>query len=65
MSRLLYERGWSDSVLAVEAGISRSRVNRLKNRRARPTVRDALLIAAALGVPVETVFWLDQTTGGR
>jgi hypothetical protein len=33
-------------------------VNRLKNRRARPSVRDALLVSAALGVPVARVFAL-------
>jgi transcriptional regulator with XRE-family HTH domain len=58
LSRLLFERGWSDADLAARAGISRPRVNRLKNRRARPSVRDALLVSAALDVPVARVFAL-------
>jgi transcriptional regulator with XRE-family HTH domain len=58
LSRLLFERGWSDRTLAEHAALDRSRINRLKNRRARPTVRDALLIGDALGVPVAGVFWL-------
>ena len=60
LSRLLFARGWSDRTLAERAGIERSRINRLKNRRARPTVGDALLISAALGVPVASIFWLTE-----
>jgi len=50
--------GWSDADLAMRAGLSRLRVNRIKNRRLRPTVRDALVISRALGVPVRMVFRL-------
>jgi len=59
ISRLLYERGWSDGELAKRTGLPRSRVNRLKNRRLAPTVNDALAIAAALGVAIEEVFSLE------
>lgn len=58
LSRLLYERGWPDRVLASHTGIERARVNRLKNRRALPTVREALLIGAVLGLPIDAIFWL-------
>ena len=58
LSRLLFERGWSDGTLAEATGIGRARVNRLKNRRATPTVGEALRIARALDVPVERIFWL-------
>ena len=58
LSRRLYERGWSDSALAARTGLSRLRVNRIKNRRVRPTVRDALVISRALGVRVRAVFRL-------
>ena len=56
ISRLAYERGWSDGKLAREAGLPRSRLNRIKNGRLRPSVRDALLISRALGSPLEQVF---------
>jgi hypothetical protein len=32
------------------------RVNRIKNRRSQPTVREALLLGAALGIAVEDLF---------
>jgi transcriptional regulator with XRE-family HTH domain len=60
LSRLLFARGWSDRILAERAGIERSRINRLKNRQARPTVGDALRISAALGLPVASIFWLSE-----
>ena len=56
ISRLAYELGWSDGELARKAGITRSRLNRIKNGRIRPSVRDALLISRALGCPLERVF---------
>lgn len=56
LSRALARRAWSDAELAARAGLSRAHLNRLKNRRVRPTLRDALLIARALGVEVEAVF---------
>ncbi len=58
--RLLFRRGWSDVELGRRARLSRSRVNRLKNGRAQPTVGEALRIAAALGVGVADVFWLAE-----
>jgi len=59
ISRLLYDRGWSDGDLAERTGLSRSRVNRIKNRRLAPTVHDALRIARALERAVEEVFVLE------
>jgi transcriptional regulator with XRE-family HTH domain len=56
ISRLAYELGWSDGELARKAGLTRSRLNRIKNGRIRPSVRDALLISRALGVPLGQVF---------
>lgn len=40
-------------------GLPRARVNRLKNHRCEPTIREALLIAQALGRTVDEVFSLD------
>jgi transcriptional regulator with XRE-family HTH domain len=61
LSRLLYERGWSDGEFALRIGVSRSRVNLIKNRRAMPTIREALLIAQALDMQVEQVFVLTDS----
>ena len=56
LSRALYLRGWADGVLAERTGLPRGRINRIKNGRLEPRTTDALLIAAALGVCVETIF---------
>jgi transcriptional regulator with XRE-family HTH domain len=56
ISRLAYELGLSDGELAVRAGITRSRLNRIKNGRIRPSIRDALLISRALGDSLDRVF---------
>jgi transcriptional regulator with XRE-family HTH domain len=53
--RLMYERNLSDGALAALTGLSRARINRLKNHRARLTVRDALLIAKAVGAMTDTL----------
>ena len=60
LSRLLANRGWSDGDLARRTGLSRAHINRLKNRHVRPTVRDALLISTALGIPTDAVFELEE-----
>lgn len=47
-------------MLADCTGLSRSRVNRIKNRRAVPTVRESLLMSRALELPVQALFWLTE-----
>ena len=59
LSRILAMRGWTDVDLAMRAGLSRAHVNRVKNRRARPTIETALRISRALDRPVEAIFLLD------
>ena len=58
--QLMSERHWSDRYLATLAGLSRVRLNRLKNQRAEPTVSDALRLSAALGIRVADLFWLSR-----
>jgi putative transcriptional regulator len=53
---LLAMRDWSEADLARRTGLTRAHVNRLKNGRVRPSLRDGLLISRALGVSVETIF---------
>jgi transcriptional regulator with XRE-family HTH domain len=62
ISRIAYERGLSDGALARRAGMTRSRLNRIKNRRLQPTVKDALLISGALGVALAQAFSLRLDT---
>jgi DNA-binding Xre family transcriptional regulator len=60
LGRMLAARRWTDGELATRTGLSRAHLNRLRNRRVRPTLRDGLLISAALGVAVETLFELGE-----
>ena len=60
MTRIMFQRGLTDDALARLAHIARSRLNRLKNGRLRPTVRDALCLAEVLGVEVEDIFSLAE-----
>jgi transcriptional regulator with XRE-family HTH domain len=60
--RLMHERNLSDGALAALTGLSRARINRLKNHRARLTVRDALLIARALTAPLTETFLVETDT---
>ncbi len=52
----LYRRDWSDDDLARRTGIGRMRINRIKNGRTEPTVKDALLIASVLELSVCDLF---------
>ena len=60
LARLLSDRGWSDAALGEKVGLSRARINGLKNKRAVPSVLEALLIADALQVRVAETFRLEQ-----
>jgi transcriptional regulator with XRE-family HTH domain len=60
LSGALLRRGWTDARLAERAALSRAHLNRVKNRRARPRLRDALLIGRALELPVATLFLRDE-----
>lgn len=65
ISRFAYDLGLSDGELARRAGITRSRLNRIKNRRISPTVRDALLISRALQSPLSSVFEVSLVEQGQ
>jgi transcriptional regulator with XRE-family HTH domain len=56
ISRSLYRRSWTDADLAARCGISRSRINQIKNRRVVPTIGEALAIVEALGERLAQVF---------
>ena len=61
LARLLSDRGLSDGAFAAKVGLSRSRVNSIKNRRAVPTVVEALAIATALDLRVAEIFQLQPS----
>jgi len=61
----LFRRDWTDDDLARRTGIGRMRINRIKNGRTEPTVKDALLIASVLGMSVREVFPPPKLNGRR
>jgi DNA-binding XRE family transcriptional regulator len=64
LSRALYQLDSSDTELAESSGISRSRINRIKNGHVEPTLYDALVLSKALKMRVGDVFAL-STSGVR
>lgn len=56
LSKILFDKGWTEMELSRRTGIAQSYINRVKNARVMPTVRTALRICRALDVAVEEAF---------
>ena len=52
--------GWTQADLAARIGVSRKTVNTVENGVFVPSTVIALNLAAALNVPVETLFWIER-----
>ena len=52
--------GWTQADLAAKIGVSRKTVNTVENGVFVPSTVIALNLAAALNVPVETLFWIER-----
>ncbi|MFP6627223.1 MAG: helix-turn-helix transcriptional regulator [Deltaproteobacteria bacterium] len=48
LSKILYDKGWTEMELSRRTGLAQSYINRVKNSRIVPTVRMALRICTAL-----------------
>ena len=64
ISRILFEKGWTEMELSRRTGLAQSYINRVKNARVTPTVRTALKICQALEVPVEQAFVYEDNPYG-
>jgi putative transcriptional regulator len=53
-------RGMTQQELADAAGLARQSIISIEKGRFLPTIENALRIAAALGVPVQDLFWLSK-----
>jgi hypothetical protein len=58
LGRALFRAGMSDTELSRRSGVSRSRINLIKNRRVTATLRESLLFARLLGRDVDELFRL-------
>ena len=54
------ELGLTQAELAERVGVTRKTVNTVENGVFTPSALLALKLAEALGVPVETLFWIDR-----
>ncbi len=52
-------RGWSQSELGAELGVSRQTVNAIEAERYDPSLPLAFKIAAVFGTPIEAIFGAD------
>jgi len=60
ISKILYDKGWTEMELSSRTGLAQSYINRVKNSRIVPTVRTAMRICKALDVRVEDAFVYDE-----
>ena len=62
-NRLREERdskGWTQAELAARVGVSRKTINTVENRVFTPSATLAIKLAEALGLSVETLFWIER-----
>ena len=64
LSKILYDKGWTEMELSKRTGLAQSYINRVKNARVMPTVRTALRICRALDVAVEDAFVFEERPYG-
>lgn len=57
---LRQEKGLTQQTLASQVGVTRQTIIAVEMRRFVPSVRLALQLAKALGVPLEELFWLEE-----
>ena len=53
-------KGWTQAELAARVGVSRKTINTVENRVFTPSATLAIKLAEALGVSVETLFWIER-----
>ncbi|MFT4572388.1 MAG: DNA-binding Xre family transcriptional regulator [Hyphomicrobiaceae bacterium] len=64
LSKILFDKGWTEMELSRRTGLAQSYINRVKNARITPTVRTALKICKALEVRVEEAFIYEERPYG-
>lgn len=58
------ERGWSQAELGQRVGVSRQAINAIETGRFDPSLPLALRLGRLFGLPVETIFALDDEEAG-
>jgi putative transcriptional regulator len=59
------EKDLTQEALAAAVGVTRQTIIAIEKSKFVPSVKLALELAAALEVPLEELFWLEDTQGGK
>ena len=59
------EKGFTQQSLAERVGVTRQTIIAVEKGKFAPSVKLALELAAALGTPLEEMFWLEKVKGGK
>jgi len=54
------QKGLTQQALAEQVGVTRQSIIAIEKRKFVPSVKLSLRIASALGIPLETLFWLEE-----
>jgi putative transcriptional regulator len=57
---LRLERGWTQDQLGQAVGLTRQSIIAIEKGRFTPSIHTVLVLARALGTPVERLFWLNE-----
>lgn len=63
LAQILNDRRMTQTELARLCGIAPETLGRIKQHRRDPSAEVMLRIARALDMPVEEIFWIDETPG--
>ena len=53
-------QGWTQETLAERVGVTRQTIIAIEKAKFIPSVKLALALAAALEIPLQELFWLDE-----
>ena len=59
------QQGLTQAQLAQTVGVSRQSIIAIEKGKYKPTIELALKLARALNRPVEEIFWLQESQGGK
>jgi len=65
LKKIRQQKNLTQEALATAVGVTRQSIIAIEKGKFVPSVKLALEIAAALGVSLEEVFWLENSQGGK
>lgn len=65
LKEIRVEKGLTQESLADEIGVTRQTIIAVEKAKFVPSVKLALELASVLGVPLEDLFWLEDSKGGK